>query len=139
METLQKIGLNQIHVTGYFRNLLISQATGLTGNMEEIFPDVGPNSAWLCGNGESWERGPYYIDGLFTLAFAIFDSKLLKKSRKWIEAIVRSQEPNGNFGPKSNNDWWPRFVVIKALTNVYYAENNKTIIKFIEKYLDYMD
>ncbi len=39
------------------------QAAGLTGHLDEFWNDVGPNSGWLGGTGESWERGPYYLEG----------------------------------------------------------------------------
>ena len=40
------------------------QAEGLTGHLEEFWPDLGPDNMWLGGAREGWERGPYYLDGL---------------------------------------------------------------------------
>ena len=47
------------------------QASGLTGHLDEFWSDVGPNSGWLGGSGESWERGPYYLGGLLPLAYQL--------------------------------------------------------------------
>ena len=44
---------------GWLRDQLQIQADGLSGHLDEFWPDVGPNSGWLGGTGESWERGPY--------------------------------------------------------------------------------
>src|SRR5258708_749885 len=52
------------------------QARGLSGHIDEFWPDLGKNSGWLGGTGESWERGPYFLDGLVPLAYLTGDPVL---------------------------------------------------------------
>ena len=54
---------------GWLLEQLRLQAQGLSGHLDEFWPDLGPNSAWLGGTGEGWERGPYFLDGLVPLAY----------------------------------------------------------------------
>ena len=63
--------LGSIEPDGWLRRQLEIQARGLTGRLDEFWPDVGPQSGWLGGAGESWERGPYYLDGLLPLAYLL--------------------------------------------------------------------
>jgi hypothetical protein len=49
--------LGSIKPRGWLQRQLRIQADGLSGHLDEIWPDVGPNSGWLGGTGESWERG----------------------------------------------------------------------------------
>ena len=70
---------------------------------------MGPNSGWLGGKGESWERGPYFLDGLVPLAWTLDDDRLKAKAQRFIDWTLDHQAPNGMIGPASNNDWWPRY------------------------------
>jgi hypothetical protein len=46
--------LGSIQPRGWLLDQLRIQASGLSGHLYEIWPDVGPNSGWLGGTGESW-------------------------------------------------------------------------------------
>ena len=50
--------LTSIRPKGWLERQLRIQADGLSGHLDEVWSDVGPNSAWLGGTGEAWERGP---------------------------------------------------------------------------------
>jgi hypothetical protein len=129
--------LTSIKPTGWLKSQLQIQASGLTGHLEEIWPDVGPNSGWLGGKGESWERGPYYLDGLVPLAYLLDDEALKYKARKWIEWTLCNQQPNGMIGPTSNDDWWPRMVMTKVLTQYHEATGDDRVISVLGKYFEY--
>lgn len=132
-----KLPLGQIKADGWLKEQLVIQAGGLTGNIDLVWKDLGPDSGWLGGNGESWERGPYYCDGLIPLAFLLEDDKLLTKAEKWIGWTLQSKTDDGFFGPDSNNDWWPRMVMLKALMQYYEAKPMPEILDLMEGYFNY--
>ena len=129
--------LGAVKPRGWLFNQLCVQANGLTGHLDEFWPDVGPNSGWLGGAGESWERGPYYCDGLVPLAHLLDDSFLLSKAHKWMDWTLNSVQPNGQFGPKSNSDWWPRMVMLKALAMHYEATGDQRVLNLMSAYFRY--
>ncbi|WP_338246980.1 beta-L-arabinofuranosidase domain-containing protein [Dictyobacter halimunensis] len=126
-----------IRPAGWLYEQLQLQAQGLTGHLDEIWPDVGPNSEWLGGTGEGWERGPYYCDGLIPLAYLLQDERLIKKAQQWVEHALNSQGEDGQFGPRSNQDWWPRMVMLKALIQYYEATQDPRIPDFMTRYFRY--
>jgi hypothetical protein len=69
--------LGAVRPAGWLLDQLKIQRNGLTGHIEEFWPDLSANSAWLGGKGEGWERGPYYLDGMLPLAYLLNDVELI--------------------------------------------------------------
>jgi hypothetical protein len=113
------------------------QADGLGGHLDETWADVGPNSGWLGGTGESWERGPYFLDGLVPLAYLLDDARLKAKAQKYIDWTLNNQSANGMLGPRSNDDWWPRMVMLKVLTQYHEATGDPRVIRAMQRYFEY--
>lgn len=126
--------LGSIRPAGWLLRQLQIQADGLSGHLDETWPDVGPNSGWLGGTGESWERGPYFLDGLIPLAYSLNDPRLKAKAQKFIDWTLSTQSANGMFGPRSNDDWWPRIVMLKALTQYQEATGDTRVIPAFSRY-----
>jgi len=126
--------LGAVRPRGWLRKQLEIQADGLTGHLDEFWNDVGNNSGWLGGTGESWERGPYYLDGLLPLAYQLNDPKLIAKAQRWVDWTLNSQRADGQFGPPSNDDWWPRMVMLKVLTQYQEVSGDPRVIPLMTRY-----
>lgn len=122
---------------GWLREQLELQACGLSGQLENLWPAVGPTSGWLGGGGERGEQGPYYLDGLLPLAYILNDATLIGRAHKWTEAILSSQRPDGNFGPADVLDWWPRMVVLKVMIQHAEASGDSRVEPFLRRYFEY--
>lgn len=132
-----ELPLGAIRPTGWLHDQLRLQADGLTGRLPEVWPDVGPDSGWLGGPGESWERGPYYLDGLLPLAHVLDDQELIAKTRPWVDWLLQSQREDGWFGPADNDDWWPRMIACKVLTQHHDATGDDRVPGFLAGYFRY--
>ncbi len=126
-----------IRPSGWLLDQMKIQANGLSGHLDETWPDVGNNSGWLGGTGESWERGPYYLDGLVPLAYLLDDDRLKAKAQRFIEWTLTHQSSDGMIGPPSNNDWWPRMVMVKALAQYEEATGDPRVIPALSRYFAY--
>lgn len=135
---LRELPLGAVKPRGWLLDQLRLQADGLTGHLEDLWADVGPNSAWLGGGGERWERGPYYLDGLVPLAHLLGDARLLERAGRWIEALLASQRPDGSFGPARNDDPWPRMIALKALSQHADATGDARVVPFMTRYLRFL-
>ncbi len=126
--------LGSVRPAGWLRRQLEIQATGLGGHLDETWADVGSNSGWLGGTGESWERGPYFLDGLLPLAYLLDDDRLKTKAQRFIDWTLTHQAANGMIGPASNDDWWPRMVMLKALMQYEEATGDPRVIPVLSRY-----
>ena len=142
--------LGAIRPEGWLREQLKRQARGLTGHLDEVYPEVvGENNAWIGGDGDAWERGPYWIDGLLPLAYILDDAALKAKALKWVEAMLASQQEDGYFGPMTDHpfvyglqrgnthDWWPKMVALKILQQYYNATGDKRVLECLKRYFAY--
>ena len=136
---LEMLPPGAIRPEGFLHARLRLQAEGLTGHAEEIYDDIG-NSDWMtnAGRGDeySWERGPYYARGLVALAFALDDAALKAKARRWVDAALASQRPDGDFGPRRNN-WWANMIPLWYLRDWADATGDARVVPFLEKYFAY--
>ncbi|AQG79421.1 beta-L-arabinofuranosidase domain-containing protein [Spirosoma montaniterrae] len=145
-----ELPLGAIKPQGWLNEMLVRQKTGMTGQLDKLYPLVmNQRNGWLGGDGDQWERGPYWIDGLVPLAYILNDSTLIARAKPWIEWTLNSQQPDGYFGPKTdyphergiqrNNsrDWWPKMVMLKVLKQYYSATSDKRVIRLMTNYFRY--
>lgn len=132
-----KLPLGAVKPDGWLKSQLQIQAAGLTGNLDDFWPDL-VNSSWKGGPGEAWERGPYYLDGLVPLAYLLDDSRLIEKVKTWIDPILASSSDSGWYGPVKNKDRWPLAVANKVLMQYYEATGDKRALEVLTKYFRYL-
>ncbi len=129
--------LGSVRPAGWLRRQMEIQANGLGGHLDETWADVGRNSGWLGGTGESWERGPYFLDGLIPLAYLLNDDALKAKAQRYVDWTLTHQTANGMIGPATNDDWWPRMVMLKALCQYEEATGDPRVIPVLSRYLSH--
>src|SRR5580704_9739608 len=133
-----ELPLGSIAPHGWLREMLVRQAKGATGHLDSLYPEVmGVRNGWRGGDGDQWERGPYWLDGLLPLAYMLHDAALIAKTRPFIEWTLNSEQPDGYFGPMKDypeerglqrgncRDWWPHMVMLKVLQQYYSATGDK--------------
>ncbi len=129
--------LGAITPSGWLRNQLRIQANGLGGHLDETWPDVGPQQwmAWRLGRIlGAWSL---FSGWPGALAYLLDDSGLKAKAQKYIEWTLSSQTADGMFGPRSNDDWWPRMVMLKVLTQYQEATADPRVIPLMQSYFNY--
>ncbi len=136
---LNVLPVGKVRPEGWLRMQLELQRDGITGHAEELYDDIG-NSDWLTGarRGKqyAWERGPYYAKGLVSLAFALDDDALKARARRWVDCILASQRPDGDFGPKARN-WWANMISLWLLRDWADATGDARVAPFLARYFDF--
>jgi len=148
-----ELPLGAIEPQGWLLEQLRRMAAGMTGHLDEWYPEaLGPRNAWLGGDGDAWERGPYWIDGLYPLAHLLKDERLKAKARAWVEWTLRNQREDGYLGPRPTakppkyepglqrdrqEDWWPKMVMLKILQQHYAATGDRRVIDCLRRYFRY--
>lgn len=148
-----ELPIGAIEPTGWLNKQLETMASGMTGHLDELYPQVvGPRNGWLGGDGDGWERGPYWIDGLLPLAYILKDDALIAKVRPWVEWTLTHQAEDGYMGPVPfeqpptpepgiqrgpRRDWWPKMVMLKVLQQYYMATGDDRVVDVMTKYFRY--
>ncbi len=148
-----ELPIGAIRPQGWLYKQLVIMKNGSTGHLDSLYSQVmGKRNGWLGGDGDVWERGPYWLDGLVPLAYILNDKELKAKVQPWIEWSIKNQEPDGYFGPKPQKekpvpepglqrdrpqDWWPKMVMLKVLQQYYSATGDQRVINLMTRYFHY--
>ncbi len=135
--------LGAVRPTGWLLRQCRAQADGLTGHLEEFWPDLGPDNMWLGGASEGWERAPYYLDGLVPLAHLLGDDRLRAMVSRWLDAILPQQDQSGWIGPVQAPwyrayDHWPVTILLKVLAQHHEATNDQRVLPVMTRFCEYL-
>lgn len=138
-----KLPSGSIKPGGWLLTQLQLQKDGLNGHLGEISAWLQKeDNAWLKSGGKwGWEEVPYWLRGYSSLAFLLEDEKMINESKIWIEAILKSQREDGNFGPytevNGSQDFWPNMVALWILQSYYEYTNDARVIDFMTRYFHF--
>ncbi|HVV71485.1 MAG TPA: beta-L-arabinofuranosidase domain-containing protein [Verrucomicrobiae bacterium] len=145
-----KLPIGSIVPQGWLRHQLELEAGGMIGHLEEIskwcqFQD----SAWASADGQGkygWEELPYWLKGYGDLGYVLKDPTIIQHARRWIDAVLASQETDGYFGPRANKtglegkpDLWPHMVMCNVLESFYEYTGDPRVLPFLTKYFQWLN
>lgn len=116
--------------------------SGMTGHLADHSMFLHPTSGWLTlgEKDPGWERMPYWLRGYGDLGYVLRNEKTIHEARRWLDAALNSQQPDGYFGPplnKTNNDLWPNMLVLNALQSLFEWNGDPRVLPFMTKYFRY--
>ncbi len=129
--------LGSIQPLGWLHRQLRIQAEGLTGHLDEFWPDVG-QSQWFGGEAEGWERAPYWLDGVIPLAWVLDDAGLKDKATGYVREILARQRPDGWYSPYPADaatrryDHWAILLANKVLVQYHDATGEDEVLRAVE-------
>jgi len=132
--------LGGVRPAGWLERQLRIQANGLSGHLDQFWPDVG-QSQWFGGTAEGWERAPYWLDGVIPLAWLLDDQPLKKRITGYIDYIVAHQRAEGWFGPypldavAKRYDMWAILLANKVLAQYHQATGEARVLSAVVKSL----
>lgn len=140
---LKSVEYKNLCVEGWLKDQLELQLNGITLKLDEVWGSVSEYSEWLGGTENSWERPPYWLDGLVPLVYELKNEEGIEKAKKWVEWTIKSQRKNGDFGPTYRIDgfdktlFWPKFVMLKVLISYYENTGKQEILEMMSSYFSF--
>ncbi len=142
---LIKLPPGTVRPEGWLRQQLVLMRAGFAGHLAEISPWCQfDGSAWSSRTGDGdrgWEELPYWLKGYVDLGYVLQDMRTMAESKRWIDAILASQQSSGYFGSKTNLqalDVWPNMIVLYALRTHFEATGDSRIIPFMTRYFKWL-
>ncbi len=147
---LLKLPIGSIVPKGWLRHHLELEAQGMTGRLPEISKWCKfEGNAWADPQGQGhsgWEELPYWLKGYADLGYVLKDEAIIGAARKWIDAVLASQEPDGWFGPRANKtslkgkpDLWPHMVMCNVLQSFYEYTHDERVLPFLTRYFRWLN
>ncbi|HXH61517.1 MAG TPA: beta-L-arabinofuranosidase domain-containing protein, partial [Fimbriimonadaceae bacterium] len=99
------------------------------------------DNAWLSKDGKGeygWEELPYWLKGYADMGYILNDPKVIKEAEVWIDGVLRSQRPSGDFGPAMGSgparDYWGNMIMLYCLQSYYEYSGDKRVLDLMSKY-----
>ena len=142
---LVKLPIGNIKPKGWLRNMLELEADGMVGHLEELSHWCNPeDSAWMSPEGKGtdpWEELPYWLKGYGDVGYVLGDEKITENTKKWVDAVVASQQEDGWFGPVANKtrangkpDLWPNMIMLNVLQSYYEYSGDERVLDLMRDY-----
>lgn len=138
-----KLPVGSVKPGGWLKKQLELQKDGLTGHLGEISIWLSKdNNAWLNKEGKGkygWEELPYWLKGYGDIAYILQDKQMLATTKFWIDAVLKNQRPDGDFGPvilkgNGNRDLWANMPMLWCLQSYYEYSKDARVLTFMSKY-----
>jgi hypothetical protein len=138
----EKLPPGSIKPKGWLRHQLDLQLNGLNGKMMEISDYLQyENCGWVDPAKDAWEEMPYWFRGFGDLGYVTGDERVLAATRKWIDGILATQQPDGWFGPhkirtslEGGPDFWPGMPLLDAFRSFQEYSGDERIVPFLTRY-----
>lgn len=136
-----KLPPGSVKARGWVGEMLRREADGLAGRLGEISDWLDKKgNAWLePGGSHGWEEVPYWLRGYHALACQLDDKAKLKESHFWIEAILKSAQPDGYFGPVNagkdgRRELWANMLALQILQDYYEHTGDERVLPVMTAY-----
>lgn len=135
-----KLPVGDVQPEGWLKKYLILQKDGLTGKLGEISAWLEKdNNAWLMSGGNhGWEEVPYWLKGYGNIGYILKDPAMIEEAKLWIEAVMKSQQPDGYFGPINDRggkrELWANMIMIWCLQSYYEYSHDQRVIDLMTNY-----
>jgi uncharacterized protein len=137
------LSITAIKPTGWLAQQLRIQADGISGHLDQFWPDVS-DSQWFGGEAEAWERAPYWLDGAIPLAYLLDDADLKERITGYITYILDHQDDDGWLGPRTmiaaagheaqaHYDLWGQLLATKVLMQAHDATGDDRILTALSR------
>jgi len=148
--TFHPLPISSIKPLGWLARQLRIQADGLSGNLDQFWPDVR-DSRWFGGQAEGWERAPYWLDGFIPLAYLLKDEGMIARVKQYMTDIIDRQQDDGWLGPMEEDpkngemvvpahyDLWAELLILKVMTVYHDASGDQRALDAIERALGCLD
>ncbi|MDF2541401.1 MAG: hypothetical protein K0S47_1119 [Herbinix sp.] len=135
--------VTDIKPQGWLLKQLEIQASGLSGNLDQFWPDI-KDSQWIGGDREGWERVPYWLDGFIPLAWLLDREDMKARAKRYIDFIIEHQKEDGWICPGKDTerhqyDMWALFLILKVLVLYHDFTEDARIEDVVSKALKNLD
>lgn len=137
---LVKLPIGAVEPRGWLLAQLQLMRDGFTGRLAELSRFLGRDSGWITLKGAGWEEVPYWLKGYGDLGYILKDRDIRQEAERWLNYALKSQQPDGFFGPADNRahgDLWPNMVMLAALQSYYEATGDRRVLSFMSRYFQY--